>query len=404
MPPRLPVDVVQIVLDELFIWEDDTLLHLYGVVGRRVWLANVLTISRAWYAAVVPLLYRTIEFYPADRVTLDLILRTFRRRPHLARFVRVLKPYEREYSNRDPRVDPRAKYFRDWGRILIMEWMLKDRDERRKARHMRKLTALAKMCTNLEELHIDSSDVHDFQPVLKTVALQLRRLVLEAAHRLDMAALHAAADWSNLRSLKLDASKKFELGRSRKHGIISSRDISVFETMTSLVELEVLGWVTPRYMRDILQLLRQTLRSLACNQLVAGMQPSEWLAPVKHTLHKLTLYVHAKEPVCNLSSLTAVKVLDIVILDDTDIHHGATTFSRSQSRFPPTVEKLECMFFDPLMTPIAVEQRMRLLLLALSDPLVPVITVKQRMRVLLEESNREAAPNLRDIVLRVTVR
>jgi len=56
------------------------------------------------------------------------------------------------------------------------------------------------------------------------------------------------------------------------------------------------------------------------------------------------------------------------------------------------------------MTPIAVEQRMRLLLLALSDPLVPVITVKQRMRVLLEESNREATPNLRDIVLRVTVR
>ena len=71
---------------------------------------------------------------------------------------------------------------------------------------MRKFAVLLKLCPNIDELVIDSSDVQRFSSVLKGTASRLNRLVLEAAHRLDMTKLAQVADLSNLRSLRLDAS------------------------------------------------------------------------------------------------------------------------------------------------------------------------------------------------------
>jgi len=68
---RLPVDVVQLVFDEVFDWKDEPLWHLHGMRGRRTWLAEVFHVSREWYAEGLPLLYWLIEISPNDETTLD---------------------------------------------------------------------------------------------------------------------------------------------------------------------------------------------------------------------------------------------------------------------------------------------------------------------------------------------
>ena len=100
---RLPVDVIQLVLDEIIDWKNEPLWHLHGMRGRCAWLANAFRISWVWYAAGLPVLYRLIEISPHDETTLDLLLRTLRRRPELAGLIRIVWPYEREYCSRDPR-------------------------------------------------------------------------------------------------------------------------------------------------------------------------------------------------------------------------------------------------------------------------------------------------------------
>jgi len=63
---RLPVDVVKLVLDEVFDWKDEPLWHLHGMRGRCTWLAGVFHVSQEWYAAGLTLLYRLIEISPHD--------------------------------------------------------------------------------------------------------------------------------------------------------------------------------------------------------------------------------------------------------------------------------------------------------------------------------------------------
>jgi len=77
---RLPVDVVHLVLDEIIDWKDEPLWHLHGMCGRCTWLAEVFHVSRAWYISGLTLLYRHIEISPHDETSLDLLLRTLRRR------------------------------------------------------------------------------------------------------------------------------------------------------------------------------------------------------------------------------------------------------------------------------------------------------------------------------------
>jgi len=105
---RLPVDVVQLVPDEIIDWKDEPLWNLHGMRGRCTWLAEVFHVSRAWYAAGVPLLYRLIEISPHDETVLDLLLRTLRRRLDRAGLIRIVRPYEREYHDHDPRTDGRT--------------------------------------------------------------------------------------------------------------------------------------------------------------------------------------------------------------------------------------------------------------------------------------------------------
>jgi len=345
MTPRLPFDVVLMIQGELFVWEDDTLLHLYGVIGRRAWLAQVLTISHTWYMAGLPFLYQVIDICPTDEMTLDLLLRTLRKQPQLASLVRVFKPYKREYGRLRLQINSRAQPVRDWERLPILEDMLKDRDKRKNARCMHKIATLARIFINLDELLIDSADVLNLRSALKAVAYRLPRLVLDATRHLKMSELHIA-DWSNLRSLTLDASQKLEWGREERHKDMYGLHTTSFATMTNLVELEVLGWVWPQNMRDILHILRRTLRSLACNQLVEPMLPFQWLAPVATTLHKLTLFIHADELMCDFSTLSAVKELRIAVLKKAYMMHRVPGASERRWRFPPAVERVEWMFFD----------------------------------------------------------
>jgi len=102
---RLPVDVVRLVLDEIIDWKDEPLWHMHEMRGRCTWLAEVFNVSRAWYIAGLSLLYRLIEISPHDETTLDQLMCTLRRRPDLAELVRIVRPYEREYYDRDPRTD-----------------------------------------------------------------------------------------------------------------------------------------------------------------------------------------------------------------------------------------------------------------------------------------------------------
>ena len=360
-------------------WEDDTLLHPYGVIGRRAWLAQVLTISRAWYMAGLPFLYRVIDICPTDEMTLNLLLRTLRKRTQIASLVRIFKPYKREYGRRELQINSNAQLVRDWERLPILEDMLKDRDKRKKARCMRKIATLARMFINLDELLIDSADVRNLRSALKAVAHRLPRLVLEATSYLKMSQLHAIANWSNLRSLTLDASQKLEWGRAERHKDMYGLHTTSFATMTNLVELEVLGWVWPQNMRDILHILRRTLRSLACNQLVERMLPFQWLAPVATTLHKLTLFIHADELMCDFSTLTAIKELRIAVLRDAHKMYRGPGASEWRWPFPPAVESVEWMFFD----------------------WIPSDKIQKWVDTLLSAARYGTTPNLHTIVVRV---
>jgi len=403
MKAQLPTDIVQLICDELFAWEDDSLWHLNGMLGRRAWLSQALRTSKFWYTLGLPLLYRTIDIVPTDEVTLDLLLRTLRRCPNIAALVRTFRPYDRQYRSRDTDSTFRNGFFKDWEGFQFKKAMFEDRDSQLQQRRLRKLTALVKMCSNLDELGIQSHDVQDFDPVLKQASRRIQRLVLESAHRLNTAALVSAADWSNLRSLKFDGSGRFENATRRQGRYLDAIDVACFARMANLVELEILGWVQPQRMRDILHALRHTLRSLTCYQLQPGTIPCDWLAPISGTLRELSLLVQAWEWICDLSSMTAIKVLRIHIMSNSHQRYEQNTRRRPQPRFPRGVERVEWLFLDSTGTPNAAEERVEDLITAFQRSTVPNLkTVVVNVNLHAEDREADWLDFIRDFQLQCT--
>ena len=236
---------------------------------------------------------------------------------------------------------------------------------------MHKFGALLKLCTNTDELVIDSSDVPKFSSVLKKTAPRLNRLVLEAAHRLDMTKLAQVADLSTLRSLRLDASVHYRLGRGGKHSNMCLPDVGNFVSMTRLSELEIVGTVPPQCMRDILQVLRGTLRSLTCDNLDRGRGLTDWLSPVRTSLLNLRIFVHGDEPMCDLGHLTALKRLHILISCNKYVDTSRQTAYLCSPTFPPSVERVEWACLDGVLTPNLAKQRARDLMTAHDIGAVP---------------------------------
>jgi len=306
MARQLPFDIDELIRAELFSSEDESLMHLYGMLGRREWLAQAVTISRAWYKACFPSLYRVIEIAPTDETTLDLLLRTLRRRSEFAALLRIRRPYDR--PRRDARICPNNTTHRGW-----RFWSKETSVEARTVRCVYKFIALARICINLEELHFGLPSVPQLMPVMNQVESRLRRLIVTGGRDLDMWLLgYIRADWSNLRSLKLSMAQPLQLGiHWRQYFYLP--DATVFASMTNLVELELLGFVEPEQLRDVLNAVRCTLRTLACYQICPDYTPAAWLAPVNATLRKLTLYMHYYGSLGGLSCLTSLRELHVVV-------------------------------------------------------------------------------------------
>ena len=347
MPTRIPSDVIRNILDGLLVWPDETLIHYHGMLGRRNWLAHAMTTSHAWYTAGLPLLYKTIEIKPKDELTLNLLLRTFKRRPELCALVRNLRPYERDYNGRGRRarkgdffnfVQPNIPFVTERGRA---QWALE--------RRTRKWNAVMNMCRNVGALLIDAEDLQHFAPGLSHSVHRLQRVAFENADRLDLTQFSQVCDWSALRSLRLDASGHFWKHNGSGHESMPRLEAAQFSQMSRLEELEILGWVTPSIMRDILLVVRSSLRTLTCHQYYGAFTTEEWLAPVASTLVKLSLLVHCDTPMSDLSSLTALKVLRLVMIGG---HSNPTAqVPNPQTSFPPVVETVEWDILEMIMAP-----------------------------------------------------
>ena len=339
-PPVLSEDIMRIALEMICVrpWVDDALWHKYCMIGRRAWLADTLTVSRVWYIAGLPILYRAVELNPKQERRIDLLLRTLRLQPALARYIHVLRPCVRsdqvalqhQSTSRDRTLLPLPG---------IPFVTAKGRARQATARRLRKLRAVLSMCSNSNELVMDAEDLSSIAPSLAVMAAHLKSIGFQDAGRVDMAQFGRVADWSALRKLRLDASSSSWVRCGGYHEEIPSFDVSIFAPMTRLVALELLGWTGSEFLLEILTILRGSLRSLACNQPFAAMPSTEWLAPVRNSLTTLVLYIGYETPLNELSSLTAVKSLKLILISERRLDLG--TEQRTGRMFPPSLQEIE---------------------------------------------------------------
>ena len=155
------------------------------------------------------------------------------------------------------------------------------------------------------------------------------------------------ADWSSLPSLKPSIAQPLQLGIHWRQYLYPP-DSTFFESMTNLVELELLGFVELKQLRDIVNAVRRTLRTLACYQICPNCSPAAWLAPVTATPRKLTLYMHYYGSLGDLSCLTSLRELHVVV-------QGTPPESYQDNcalyGLPSSVQQVNWTFFDPMAGP-----------------------------------------------------
>ncbi|KAH7100465.1 hypothetical protein BKA62DRAFT_706396 [Auriculariales sp. MPI-PUGE-AT-0066] len=392
---RIPVEIIQHILEDVWLVPDDSLWSLPGLIGRRRWLASTLLVSHDWRLAGLPVLYHHVEIAPSSERALKLFLHTISKRRHIAHLVKELRLvawplFPGETSGRQRR--PCIMFGNPFPTPRIPFRATKR--ERRIKNHAQLLSDILKHCEDLVVLHLHSEQVNylvGLVPALCALAPRLRELKVVGCRSGEIQLVESCGPWLQLRSLNLDDA-----------GFLCQRmgyDLLLPSTFPLLETLEIPRVCSEIWMRLVLHCTRGTLRILRCLVVLtnATTVPCDWITSTEHGLVELSVAIDSNAPLPDFSRVRVMKHLKVELSAQTirNLPHQVQVPSlpASYSTFeslvptascPPTVETFEWVAKDRL------------------DHAWPWSTA-QRVYATLVAFDSGGMPHLREVVLHLSV-
>jgi len=348
--PQLPADVLFPILQYAYTPPKSITARRHTFTTRRAWIASTLLVGRAWYAAGQPLLYRQVAVNFHEKWRVNSLLRTLNS-PNRAAEGTVAQTihelhieqngYDEMRNHHGTFQVPSIPFVTERGR---REWTRK--------RQYDKLRLLLVKCSALRRLKLYARDIVRLASAIEELWLQHRRLERLEVHDVTIIApnplwshLVQLQFWSHLPDLKLQA--------QQDSGVLQSHEqLGGFRSALAcgrLESLEVSADVHATLLREILRLVRSTLRTLVCDQpigMLEDMSNGGIFAPVAGTLTSLTLTLHSHVAFDDLSSMTALVHVTFILIffEPSSLWRRARLLHSQPSsvqKFPPALETIE---------------------------------------------------------------
>jgi len=340
---QLPADVLFTVLGFAYARPEPSAARKYTFKTRRAWFASTFLVASAWYAAGQPILYRRIAVSFQEDWQFDSLLRTLTSSNGAAEETLAQKIHELFIGNHRHEVIPEyEKAFPVPGIPIITQ---KGRRGWRRKRKYDKLRRLLGICFSLKRLEVYAIHISKLAPALEELWVRHRRL--EHLEVYDMNSkfhtlwsdLAQFTFWSHLPALTIHASPNHRTYGNPSWKLV---DLPLPLKGGRLMSLEIFAHVHAGVLQDILLSASLTLRTLICNetiQIFSDQINATTFGPVAKTLTSLTLTLESIDKLGNISSMTALICLTLVLKScERQLPRGRPL---SMCVFPPNLQTIE---------------------------------------------------------------